>query len=62
MKHYRKGEQVKDIGEISGEEFIYFRHKIYHRGWFESWQYRWLRLQVQQGNIWKAVKIKGVVE
>ena len=58
MRRYKKGERVTSIDQLEGEEFIYFMHKIYHHGWWCSWTYRFLTIQIRRGSIWKAIKIE----
>ena len=62
MKKYQKGEKIRDIGELSNENFIYLADKVYHIGWYGSWPYRLLKLQIDNGNVWRAIKIKGEIE
>jgi len=58
MKHYKQGKVITNLNEIAGEEFIYFLHKIYHKGWFGSWQLQWVITQIERGTLRKAIKIE----
>lgn len=53
-RKYTKGEQIISIDELMNQEFIYLYHKIYHKGWFQSWQLRSAKNYVDRG-IYKAV-------
>lgn len=57
-RKYKQGEVVTNLNEVIGEEFIYFNHKIYHRGWFGSWQLRWIEEQIRRGTIKKAIRVE----
>lgn len=56
MRKYEKGEIVTNISEIAGEEFIYFHNKIYHKGWWQSWQYIFIIKAISVGVLYKAKK------
>lgn len=58
MKRYQKGKRVTNINQLEGTEFIYFMDKVYHHGWWGSWQYRLLKTWIERGAIWKAIKIE----
>jgi len=55
---YKQGETITNLNDVIGEEFIYFYHKIYHRGWFGSWQLRWIEEQIKRGTIRKAIRVE----
>jgi hypothetical protein len=38
-KYYRGG-HILSLDELSRQEFVYWRGKITHRGWFMAWQFR----------------------
>lgn len=57
-KKYEKGKQVKNISELENADFIYIGNKIWHPGWWKSLQYRFLEIQIAQGNVWLANNIR----
>jgi hypothetical protein len=60
MKTFEKGKRITSLDEVAKQEFVYWRHKVYHSGWFMSWQTRFLLCQIQSGHIHYAKKIKKV--
>lgn len=56
-RKYRKGEQITSLDELSKQEFIYFRHKITHCGWFMSWQFRLAQMYINKGWLYYAEKV-----
>ena len=55
-RKYKKGEPIKSLDELMQQEFIYFQHKIYHYGWFGSWQGHCLKRLLDSGSFYKAIK------
>lgn len=53
---YRKGGQIISIGELVEQEFVYFGNKLTHKGWFMSWQFRFLLQMIYSGRLFYAVK------
>lgn len=60
MKTFEKGERITSLDEVSKQEFVYWRHKVHHVGWFMSWPARFLLDQINLGHIYYAKKIKKV--
>jgi hypothetical protein len=59
MGKYSKGDPILSLDELVKQEFVYWHHKITHKGWFMSWQMKMVLDALQQGNvIFKAIKIK----
>lgn len=56
---YRKGDKITSLDELAKQEFVYFCHKITHRGWFKSWQFRLAEAYIGRGMVFYAVKIEG---
>lgn len=56
---YKKGEKITSLDELMTQEFVYMRHKITHKGWFSSWQIRWMKNWIDLGWVYKAEKIEG---
>lgn len=61
MKMYEKGRQVTSMADLERSfsldhayhGFIW-RNKWYHSSWIYSWQFRFLVVQIQQGNLYFA--------
>lgn len=57
-KKYRRGGHILSLDELAKQKFVYFRHKIYHEGWFGSWQLRFIKRNIgENGHIYYAEKI-----
>lgn len=56
MSRYREGKPITSIDELMKQDFIYFRHKLYHKGWFGSWQLRFAKKHI--GEMFYAEKTK----
>lgn len=54
MTKYRKGKQINSLEELANCKFIYWRDRLYHTGWFMSWQMRYAKLQIDKGLVFKA--------
>lgn len=59
-KKYKRGDVITSLEELSQQEFIYVVHddyeKIYHHGWFKSWQFKNIEFQLKNKTLYKAVK------
>ena len=53
-RKYRPGEVIASLDELAAQEFIYIHNKIYHRGWWQSLQFRFINLHMDAGYIRKA--------
>jgi hypothetical protein len=58
-RKYRKGEKISSLDELAKQEFIYFFHKITHRGWFMSWQFSLAARYIERGCLYYAIKNEG---
>jgi hypothetical protein len=58
MKAFKKGLRITNLDVISKLDFIIWHEKVYHKGWFLSWQTRFLLKQIQLGQVYYAIKIK----
>lgn len=57
-KKYRRGGHILSLDELAKQDFVYLRHKIYHEGWFGSWQLRFIKRNIgENGHIYYAEKI-----
>ena len=48
---FRPGEKILSLEEFSRQEYVYFHGKVYHYGWFGSWQFRWVDTHIKYGEI-----------
>lgn len=55
-RKYRKGGKIRSLDELAQQEFVYFHDKIYHKGWFGSWQLMWCEARIKFGELRYAVK------
>ena len=55
-RKYKQGEVIHSFDELMKQDMIYWQNKIYHYGWFSSWQASWLRCLIENGSIYKAIK------
>lgn len=56
-RKYKKGKLITSLDDLSQQEFIFVLHKVYHTGWFGSWQLRRCKDLIQAGKIYSAVRI-----
>lgn len=56
MNRYRKGGNIRSVDETLKQEFIYHINKVYHHGWFASWQARFLKEEVERGRIFYVIR------
>lgn len=56
MRNYKQGEVITSLDDLSKQEFIFFKRKLYHKGWFFSWQLRWVSYWLNAGQFFKAIK------
>ena len=46
-RKFRPGGKIVSLDEVARQEHIYFCDKIYHRGWFGSWQFGWVAARLR---------------
>ena len=56
-RKYRKGEKITSLDELVKQEFVYFRDKITHIGWFCGWQLRLAHNYIIRGCLYYAERI-----
>lgn len=57
MNKYRKGEKITSIDELLEQNYAYINGRLYHSGWFWSWQFRLVAMAVKCGDVYKAERI-----
>lgn len=55
-RKFRPGEKILSLDEVARQEHIYFHGKIYHRGWFKSWQIGWVAARIRFGELRYAIR------
>jgi len=45
------------VALIDARQFIYYRHKVYHHGWAQSWTLRTLIEAAKKGWLKEAIKL-----
>ena len=62
MGKYIIGERIKSLDELVKCDLVYFVatgfKKIYHRGWFVSWQIHLAHKMIAHGNLYRAERRK----
>lgn len=53
---YRRGGKILSMDELVRQDFVYFHDKIYHQGWFLSWQLRWAVTRLKWGELYYAIR------
>ena len=53
---YIKGERIQSLDELIRQEFIYFNHKVYHRGWVMGWKLKWVVDMIGRGLLFIATR------
>ena len=61
VRKYQKGEPIRSLDELYACEFVYFHHKITHKGWFGSWQLSFAKQMLDRGVLFRAEKINKEV-
>lgn len=57
-----KGERIATLGELAEQEYVMWRYgmsektKVFHKGWFSSWQLAYAVGQINGGNLFKCQK------
>lgn len=41
-RKFNRGEKIRSLDEICTQDFIWWKNKVYHKGWFRSWQFQFL--------------------
>ena len=58
MRKYRKGARITTMEEFASAEFVWDArtNKVYHRGFCQSWQFRYVKIGVNNGWFYQAIK------
>lgn len=56
MGKYRKGSRITCMEELVKQDVVFFREKVLHRSFFQSWQIRYAIIQIERGTLFRAEK------
>ena len=57
-KKYKKGHVVRNIKQLSDyNDYLYFDNSLTHAGWWQSFQFRYLKKQIKRGFVYCADRI-----
>lgn len=65
MRKWAKGNIITTVDQFDEQEYIWVNGKVYHCGWFKSWQYRQVSDLIKSGRVYKVVRAKypaGILE
>lgn len=64
-RKWAKGNVITTFDRFDEQEYIWVHGKVYHHGWFKSWQYRYVSDLVKSGRVYEVVKAEypaGIIE
>lgn len=64
-RKWAKGNMITTFDQFDGQEYIWVHGKVYHHGWFKSWQYRYVSDLVKSGQVYEVVNTEypsGITE
>ena len=53
---YIKGAAITSIDDVMNHDYIYYNHKVYHKGWFCSWPVRIMKQYIENHRIFSVIK------
>lgn len=56
MGKYKKGSRITCLEELVRQDIVFFRDKVLHRSFFQSWQIRYAVFQIEHGTLFRAEK------
>lgn len=58
---YIKGRRIQSLNDLLAQDFVIWKGKVYHKGWFSSWQIQFAMTEIYSKNgIWVANRIRRV--
>lgn len=54
MGKYKKGSRITCLEELVRQDVVFFRDKVLHRSFFQSWQIRYAIIQIESGTLFRA--------
>ena len=64
-RQWAKGNVITTFDRFDEQEYIWVHGKVYHHGWFKSWQYRYVSDLVKSGQVYEVVNAEypsGITE
>ena len=64
-RKWAKGKMIATFDQFDEQEYIWVNRKVYHCGWFKSWQYRQVSDLIKSGRVYEVVRAKypaGIIE
>lgn len=64
-RKWAKGKMIDTFDQFNEQEYIWVNGKVYHCGWFKSWQYRQVSDLIKSGRVYEVVRAKypaGIIE
>lgn len=58
---YKTTGRITNLNELMEQDFIVLHGKVFHKGWFGSWQLRFAQNQIINNEIYKA-KLKEEIK
>lgn len=58
MGKYSKGSRITCMEELVKQDVVFFREKVLHRGFFQSWQIRYAIIQIEKGLLFRAERVE----
>ena len=62
MRNYIQGACIHSLDEMYRQEFIFYKGKVYHRGWFRSWSLSYANALIANRLIYEATRREQVIE
>lgn len=57
MRKYRQGARIDRIDDLLNQKYIMWNDKVYHKGFFLSWQMQFILNRLRSGEFYKAIPI-----
>lgn len=58
MGKYKKGSRITCLEELVRQDMVFFRDKVLHRSFFQSWQIRYAIIQIEKGVLFRAERVE----
>lgn len=55
-RKYKRGSRICCLDELAAQEVVFFRDKVLHHSFFQSWQMRLVIMLIQNGSLYRAEK------
>ena len=58
MGKYKKGSRITCMEELVKQDVVFFREKVLHWSFFQSWQIRYAIIQIEKGVLFRAERVE----